>query len=97
MQLAYYTSVREAVLGMEKNAFAALGRFDVGRFAIMLGAIVTLELAAPVALAICGAPLLAAAAVAFALATHLAIARWLDRPLASALFATSMVEGWAVI
>ena len=41
VSLAYYTSVREAVLGMEKNAFAAIGRFEVARFALVLGTICT--------------------------------------------------------
>lgn len=85
--LAFYTSVREAVLGMEKNAFAALGRFDVARFSLLLGAICTLELAAPVALA-CGVlPVLAGATIVVGLVAHLAIARWLDRPAGSALLA----------
>ncbi|HTL34270.1 MAG TPA: glycosyltransferase family 2 protein [Kofleriaceae bacterium] len=85
--LTYYSSVREAVLGMEKNAFAALGRFEVARFAIMLGVICVLELAAPLALVFGGAPLLAGAAVVLAVVAQLAIARWLDRPLLSAVFA----------
>jgi GT2 family glycosyltransferase len=85
--LAYYTSVREAVLGMEKNAFAAIGRFDVARFAIALGALCTLELAAPFALVLGGAPVVAGAAIGLAFVAQLAIARWLDRPLASALLA----------
>ena len=84
--LAYYTSVREIVLGMEKNGFAAIGRFDVARFAIVLGTICTLELAAPIALVFGGAPILAGATVVFAVVTQLAIARWLDRPAVSALF-----------
>ncbi|HEX4416847.1 MAG TPA: glycosyltransferase family 2 protein [Kofleriaceae bacterium] len=85
VKLAYYTSVREAVLGMEKNAFAAIGRFDVARFAIVLGSICTLELAGPIALGLGVAPLLAGATVGLALATQLAIARWIDRPVGSAL------------
>jgi len=85
VSLAFYTSTREAVLGMEKNAFAALGRFDVTRFAIMLGAICVFELAPLVALAFGGAPILAGATLALALVTQLALARWLDRPVASAL------------
>ena len=86
VSLAYYTSVRETVLGMEKNAFAALGRFEVARFAIMLGAICTLELAAPIALIFGAAPLLAGVTIGVALVTQVAIARWLDRPLVSAVF-----------
>lgn len=86
VSLAYYTSVREAVLGMEKNAFAAIGRFEIVRFAIVLGAICTLELAAPLALVLGSTPILAAAVIGVAVITQLAIARWLDRPLASAAF-----------
>jgi glycosyltransferase involved in cell wall biosynthesis len=85
--LRFYSSLRGAVLGMEKNAFAAIGRFDVSRFVIVLGAFCTLELAAPLALATGVAPVVAAATLSFALLTQLAIARWLDRPALSALFA----------
>jgi hypothetical protein len=83
--LAYYSSVREAVLGMEKNAFAAIGRFNVARFVIVLGALCMLELGALIALVFGGAPILAAATVGLAVITQVAIARWLDRPALSAL------------
>jgi hypothetical protein len=83
--LAYYSSVREAVLGMEKNAFAAIGRFDVVRFVIVLGAICILELGALIALGFSGVPILAAATVGLSVITQVAIARWLDRPALSAL------------
>jgi hypothetical protein len=80
--LAFYTSVRDVVLGMEKNAFAVLGRFDVARFLILLGALCTLELAPLAALAV--APMLAVPTIVCAIVSQLAIARWIDRPLASA-------------
>jgi hypothetical protein len=86
VSLGYYASVREVVLGMEKNAFAAIGRFDVARFAIILGAICTLELAAPIALVFGGTPILTGATIGLALVTQLVLARWLDRPATSAVF-----------
>ena len=80
VKLGFYSSVREVVLGMEKNAFAVLGRFEVARFAIILAVLCTLELAAPVALVFGGAPILAGAVVALAVGSQLAVARWLDQP-----------------
>jgi hypothetical protein len=86
VSLPYYTSVREVIAGMEKNAFAAIGRFDVARFALVLGAICVLELAAPLAVILAGASIVTCATLVIAVATQLALARWMDRPLASALF-----------
>jgi hypothetical protein len=87
VSLGFYSSVRDVVVGMEKNAFAALGRFEVVRFAIVLGALCTLELAAPIALIFGSAPILAGASVACAVVSQVAIARWLDRPVVTAVFA----------
>jgi len=84
VSLQFYPSVREVVIGMEKNAFAAIGRFEVARFAIVLGAICVLELGAPIALAFGVAPILTGATVVVALVTQVVIARWLDRPVVSA-------------
>ncbi|HWO26772.1 MAG TPA: glycosyltransferase family 2 protein [Kofleriaceae bacterium] len=81
--LSFYSSVRDIVVGMEKNAFAMLGRFDVPRFAVALAALSVCELGPWVVLA-AGAGwtfALAAATLALAAIVQLAVARWLGRPL----------------
>lgn len=81
--LWFYRSVRDIVVGMEKNAFAMLGRFDVPRFALALAALSLCELGAWVVLAAgAGWPVeLAAATLALAALVQVAVARWLGRPL----------------
>jgi glycosyltransferase involved in cell wall biosynthesis len=81
--LWFYRSVRDVVVGMEKNAFAMLGRFDVPRFALALAALSLCELGAWVVLAAgAGWPaVLATATLALAALVQLAVARWLARPL----------------
>lgn len=93
--LWFYRSVRDIVVGMEKNAFAMLGRFDVPRFAIALAALSVCELGAWVVLAAgAGWPAaLAAATLALAALVQLAVARWLDRPLLPTVLAPL---GWLV-
>jgi hypothetical protein len=93
-----YRSVSEAVRGMEKNGFAAVGRFSVARLAIVLGLFMTCELGALVAvLGAEGWPrALAAVAIAIALAAQLAIGRWLGRPALPSLFAPLGVLVFAV-
>jgi hypothetical protein len=81
--LWFYRSVRDVVLGMEKNAFAMLGRLSVPRFSIALGVLSLCELGAPIALAASsGWPLaLACATLVISLGVQVAVARWLERPL----------------
>lgn len=81
--LWFYRSVRDIVVGMEKNAFAMLGGFDVPRFALALAALSLCELGAWVVLAAgAGWPVeLAAATLALAALVQVAVARWLGRPL----------------
>jgi hypothetical protein len=93
--LWFYRSVREVVLGAEKNAFAMIGRFSVPRFAIALGALSICELGAWAALAAGAGWVLALAAATLGLAAvvQLAVARWLGRPLLPTLLAPL---GWLV-
>jgi glycosyltransferase involved in cell wall biosynthesis len=87
--LAYYTSILEALRGMEKNCFAALGRFSVLRFVVLVGALVVADFGGlGVLCAGSGWPrILSAATLVVALANHLVVARWLRRPLLPSLLA----------
>lgn len=93
--LWFYRSVREAVLGIEKNAFALLGRFSVPRFAVVLAALSLGELGAWATLAAgTGWPVaLAASTLALAAVVQLEVARWLGRPLLPTVLAPL---GWFV-
>jgi hypothetical protein len=87
VQLYYYRSIPEAVRGMEKNAFAAMGRFSVARFLANITMLSVLESGCLVALAFGGGTVraLAALGVALAVGTSLAVARWMRRPLLASL------------
>jgi hypothetical protein len=93
--LWFYRSVRDVVVGIEKNAFAMLGRFSVPRFAAVLTALSVCELGALVTLAAgAGWPfVLAAATLALAALVQLAVARWYGRPLLPTVLAPL---GWLV-
>lgn len=82
--LDFYPSVGEFVRGGEKNSFALLGGFSYARLALVLGALLGLELGAWVPLAWPGTPwsVRAGAALALALSTAggLLVNRWLARP-----------------
>lgn len=88
--LSYYGSVREAVLGMEKNAFAAMGRFSAGRAVLVITALLIGELGAYVALL--GGEgwvrVVGGVGVAVALGAQLTINRWLGRPALPSLLAS---------
>lgn len=87
--LWFYRSVREAVGGMEKNGFAAIGRYSVARCALAMIGLAVAELGAFAALAGGGGwvRILAAITVAVALGAQLAIGKWLGRPALPTLFA----------
>ena len=73
---------------MEKNAFAALGRFSVVRFLATISLLSILELNCLVALAFGDGVVRAFAAVGVALAVgaSVAVARWMGRPVLPSLF-----------
>lgn len=85
--LYYYRSVGEAVRGMEKNSFAALGRYSIARFALLFLLLVVVELGPIVALAGGGwTRALAASALVLMAAVQTMLCGWLDRPLLPTLF-----------
>ncbi len=98
--LHFYRSLPEAVRGMEKNAFAAMG-YSVLRFMVLVSLFLVAELGSFAALAAgSGWPrAIAAIAVALLLATQLAVGRWLGRPALPTLLAplgvVAMVVGTA--
>jgi hypothetical protein len=93
--LWFYRSVREVVSGMEKNAFAMIGRFSVPRFGVAMTALAVCELGAVAALAVGTgwSVALAAATIALAVSVQVAVAGWLGRPLLPTVLAPL---GWAV-
>ena len=85
--LYYYRSVGEAVRGMEKNSFAALGRYSIARFTLLFLVLVVVELGPIVALAGGGwTRVLAASALVLVAAAQAMLCRWLGRPLLPTLF-----------
>ena len=89
VSLYWYRSVGEAVRGMEKNSFAALGRFNVVQFVVILGLFAVVELAPFVALAAGAGPwrLLGGIASLLLLNAQWTSCRWLGRPVLATLLA----------
>jgi glycosyltransferase involved in cell wall biosynthesis len=87
--LYFYRNVWDAVCGMEKNAFAGISRFNIGRFIIALVVMATFELGSlgVATLATGWIRYVAFAAMALGLVREVAMARWLGRPLFPSLFA----------
>jgi hypothetical protein len=88
VRLWYYTSVGELVRGLEKNSFAAFGRFSVARLVLMLGLVAFVEIG-PYA-SILGthgwARLAAIAATGIVILVQLGLSRWMRRPVLASLF-----------
>lgn len=87
--LYFYSSVGDAIRGMEKNAFAAIGRYRVVPFIVAIALMATLELGS-LGVAAIGAGwvrALALATIGLSTARELVSARWLGRPLLPSLFA----------
>ncbi len=86
--LHFYRSLPEAVRGMEKNAFALMG-YSVPRFVALAGFFAFAELGAFASLAWGEglARVMAALAITLLVGTHVAVAKWLDRPLLPSLLA----------
>jgi hypothetical protein len=87
--LSFYGSVREAVLGVEKNAFAAMGRFNALRALAAMAAFLIGELGAPMAMLGGHGWVRAVAAAAFValIVAQLQVGRWLGRPALPSLLA----------
>lgn len=86
VSLYFYRSLGEAIRGMEKNAFAAIGRLDVARFLGFLAVFVLLDVGWVAGLAADpAARALAGAALGLSVGTHVAIAAWLRRPVLPSL------------
>jgi glycosyltransferase involved in cell wall biosynthesis len=87
--LDFYPSVAEFVRGGDKNSFALVGGFNWVRHALVVVALLALELGAFVAIAWPSAPwtlrLFAAAALGLAACGGLLVNRWLGRRLAEVL------------
>jgi cellulose synthase/poly-beta-1,6-N-acetylglucosamine synthase-like glycosyltransferase len=85
VELAYYSTLREFVLGLEKNCYAASSfQFRVALVVLML--IVYIEFVPYVLLAAATGParLMALATIALVVGSQVALARWVKRPLLSA-------------
>lgn len=88
VKLWFYSSLRDVVAGMEKNAFAVMGQFRVAQMIISLGVLAVVELGAIAGLFAAGWPVyLALATLGIALGAQVAMMRWLDRPAFPTLFA----------
>ena len=100
--LTWYSSIRQMANGIERAGFSAFGNFSLARCILFGAAILFLELSPFLALLSVGIPALQAIGVlgmVMALATSVAISRWLNRPILPALFVPlgSVLVIWMVM